>query len=1276
MLFDVVPKQVEALDSSLLVLLLRKLLHAEAQKAGISLGGISVPLQITVADGGEDGRIEWTGGNVSTDYLPSRLCVFQSKASSIGPRGWKKECWTKSSQRKGQARVLTPALGSLIGSAGSYVGFTTEPLGGAKIGECLTAIREGIVEAGEDPAKLAAIKLYGSNEIAAWAERHPGVALWLAELRQGQNLGGFQTLDAWGRRSDFKATAYVADEKARYAIGEVRGAGNNLDATAARERIAEHISEPGRVVRLIGPSGLGKSRFVYEMLKDTASVRGGALNATTIFADYRSVGAGLLPLATELSQADRPSLLVVDECPREVAQSLAEIVTADASLARAITLDIDDRTIAGDAALNIVISPSGEDLVEGIIRQLLPRADDQHVALLRDIAGGFPRFAVLAAGGLGGGASIYQSMEDVVDRILKGSSLIDRDEIRALECLSLLDGVGTDGNAASELDTVAMSLARQSGDEMFEHLAKASQHDLVGRRSGQMTAQPLPIANFLALRRLRLIRPAVIERFVATVETALLESMLRRWRYFDVSPTMMQVTVNLLRQGGVVGSAASMLSHTGAAILDALVHIAPDRVADAIKERIVPMSLEELAENDEGRRNLVQALSKLVFRRRSFATAARALLRLAAVESEQWANNATGLFRQLFQLQLSGTEVPPADRFVIMDEGLNSDDPRLVNVCVEALAGAFLTYFTRFGETAQIGSGAPLKDWQPTTWDEVDGFLRSAVERLTSLRSSSPSAAARAEQILVGGAREVLGTDLYREFGETLRSISSDKGTWFEAIKAIGDWLYFDRPLKETDASIYVRRLYDEMLPRDIVEKAVLYSKFWQSDIRDPDVRYSENDKDFGYSERVARDIADTIARDKDLTRRAIQRMIPMELHGGAAFAEQLASSVDDPMGTFDIALDLAANNATAGPFLRGLLSGIDKRDSALANRCLDMARARADVKAPAIQLYSAIRMDEPRIQQVVAELKSGEIGAADVVVLSYGRGLDDLPAASLHPLLEELQNHGALGVGAGLEIALMYKYGEQGLSFELAGEIERLLTSPALLEDAKNSSRDSHLIESLFNKVWRNVGIRPDFAQGLLDQILRLASAESYRVQSDLKKPFRHIVTVLSQVVPEVAWDKIARFSEIATPNERYRLSQLTGVDSDSFDARPHGEAGPLFHVPIELSFEWADAEPERRSPFLMEFFPLLNSEGDTWHQAAEELALKYGRYQTFRKALGYRMRPRSWSGSIVPLLEVYLKPLETWFAHPIPALAAWAREQYSTLERWIESEREDEEG
>ena len=95
MIFEVDPDQISLLDSVKLVQLMRRLMRAECQIVDIPLRTVTVPQQITVADGGEDGRVEWTGGSDDTDYFPARFCVFQSKAQNLTEASIKAEVFKK-----------------------------------------------------------------------------------------------------------------------------------------------------------------------------------------------------------------------------------------------------------------------------------------------------------------------------------------------------------------------------------------------------------------------------------------------------------------------------------------------------------------------------------------------------------------------------------------------------------------------------------------------------------------------------------------------------------------------------------------------------------------------------------------------------------------------------------------------------------------------------------------------------------------------------------------------------------------------------------------------------------------------------------------------------------------------------------------------------------------------------------------------------------------------------------------------------------------------------
>ena len=274
MIFSVSSSQIEKLNSEQLVELLKELLHAEAQRSGISLRGVSVPLQITVADGGEDARISWTNGVEQTDYLPSRFCIFQAKATDPGPAGWKQEVWTKSSQKKSVTqKKLNEAVAEAIAENASYIGFTSAVLiGSSKYKKRIEAIKEGIREAGADPDQLKTIDIYDANKIADWVSRYPAIAIWLNEKQSGLNLKGFQTVETWGQKADIVSISQVEDKASRFFIRGESSINNSLTFDKVKERIADFLANSRKSVRVIGSSGLGKTRFVYEVLRDENTI--------------------------------------------------------------------------------------------------------------------------------------------------------------------------------------------------------------------------------------------------------------------------------------------------------------------------------------------------------------------------------------------------------------------------------------------------------------------------------------------------------------------------------------------------------------------------------------------------------------------------------------------------------------------------------------------------------------------------------------------------------------------------------------------------------------------------------------------------------------------------------------------------------------------------------------------------------------------------------------------------------------------------------------------
>jgi len=266
MFFEADEEQIARLQSLDLVRLMKRLLHAECRLIDIPLRAATVPLQITVPDGGEDGRVDWSGGMDSTDYLPGRFSIFQSKAQNLTEKLIAAEVLKR--PKKGAAK-LNAAVLEAISRKGSYIVFCSRKFGGQKIKKLQNAVRKAVLEGKKKPSNLKSIEIYDANRIADWVNTHPPVALWLASLIKDRSLTGFMSHEAWGRADDIKQIPWIADETRRFSHNQIKNSEIKLHSEWTFEEAAaaalDWLEKDQAVLRIAGPSGFGKSRFAYEL---------------------------------------------------------------------------------------------------------------------------------------------------------------------------------------------------------------------------------------------------------------------------------------------------------------------------------------------------------------------------------------------------------------------------------------------------------------------------------------------------------------------------------------------------------------------------------------------------------------------------------------------------------------------------------------------------------------------------------------------------------------------------------------------------------------------------------------------------------------------------------------------------------------------------------------------------------------------------------------------------------------------------------------------------
>lgn len=1275
MFFAADTDHIATLDSVTLVKLMKRLMFAECRSCGVPLRAATAPLQITVPDGGEDGRAEWTGGVKSTDYLPHRFCIFQSKAQKLRESDVRLEILKGGV--KGAPLRLSDAISEVLLKGGAYIVFCSENMTGAKKNKLVKAIKGAITEGGGDPGKIASIKIYDANQIADWANTHTPVALWLAALQRKRSLSGFLSHEDWGNTSRIREAPWVDSESPRYqpvnqtvAVAERKDPSVNAwSCNQAIKTSLDFLANPKAAVRIVGASGLGKSRFAYQLLLSQASVSDAADHYSTIYADYITVGRELLKLGLEIAQSGSPTILVVDECPDHVHQKLVEYADFKGSNLRIVTIDVETNILLAINTLTIELEKADDALVAAIAKAASVELDNTDARYITEIADGYPGMAVLAAQLNGDRRLTIRSVDQIMDRIIWGQRTPNADALRSLECLCLFDWVDLKNPAAGEAQFIAETLAHMTREQFVEHIQNFEKRGIVLKRGHYFQAGPIPLAARLGANRLERMTAEDLQACFSNAPDKLKRSFLKRLRWFDTSPVARAFARFMLGEEGI-GTRVALNSEFGSQCLDGLVHVDPDAAMATIDRVFGDMTRSQLHLVIDGRRYLVWSLEKLAFRKSSFDRAATLLRRLAASENEAGiGNNATGQFVQLFQLHLSGSEADPVAKLRVLDAGLASSDLAEREVCLAALDKMLpASHFSRGGGAEEIGSAQQLEDWYPETYGAIWDYHRAAVTRLTGIALAHDPLAEKARDLLAKNIRGIVDGIPLADVKAMTSQIVDRFGFWPEAVQGISSWLYFDAKEAPAEAVTAIRVFYDELMPDDPVEQALVYANGYTHALYNPDARYERDlatPRDRDYTTRHIKALAMIIGNDPQLIMKAIDAFTPSNAKGAFGFGYELATSTADPLSVFENAVTSA--NQTNAPvnirFLGGLISGANARDVEIGRACIRAGLGSARLKPYAAQLIGAGALQPGDLALFIALLRTNDITPNDCFAIS--NRLDHLTPGELIPLLDELQNHGADGLWTAFDVITMYLHPAKPPAGLLVKKIKRILLAKDLFALKNTGMIESYHLSEMVSAIERADTLDKVFATSMMKQLLRLCEVEDYKIFLDLDDVAREILVRLTTRHPAIVWAAVNKRLVGPPGNVRSRLNHLIEADRDQILG-----AGVLFQLPPVMIMDWVREKPEKRAEIVVDWMPIAVRKADGTLVVQPELdayLLEFGGATQVLDRIYWRLTKRYFndSKSLLPLFE-------HWKQHEREDVRRWASISVGKLETNIVREQD----
>ncbi|BDQ34819.1 hypothetical protein [Pseudodesulfovibrio portus] len=1270
--FEVDSEMIKSLDAVELVELVRRLLHAEARSNGILLGGIHVPCEINIPDGGEDARIKWGDGPEKTDYLPHRNCVIQIKATIMQPSDCKKEV-----KVKGGDDILNEAMAEVLNEGHAYIIICNETAVGQKLARRQKAIRDGITECDEDWRKAAALDFYDATKLADWSNLYPTVALWLFELKKRISLGGYQTWAEWADDSGAENYSFEGDDSPRV-VRTLKDQNEALAIGEAFQELRDHLASPRQCSRLVGLSGLGKTRLILEAFKADDSLDGRARSEQALYVNYQVVRDEVVRTAMSLRDIGADCVYIVDECPLPVHNALYDLISANKSRMRLVTIDHDAADTANKTLFYKAL-PASDSVIEAILQQRYPYMGEKDLKRVVKFAEGYPGMAVLFGDYLvDGGAGISELQDDeMVWKIVRQRKGEDAAAEWTLGVLSLFQHIGVDGaGPRKQLDAVA-EVFKIDPEIAYRHAAEWTAREVLQRQGDYGQVRPHPIANRLARDVVdRTPTDTFAKFFTKDFPQSLTTGFCRRLAGLGEHGKSLAVAEKLLFDASILGSFEALNSEVGAKSFYYLVEIVPEAASRILEHVFEGLSIDDLFSFKDGRRYMVWALEKLAFRKDYFEPAATMMMKLGAAEVETGiGNNAFNQFKNFYQCYLSGTEAPPEERLLVADSGLGMGDERVRDVCIEALChGLTSWHFSRMGGAEEQAGQKALVDWQPKTHVELVGHFVGILDRLQPLAVRKDSVGESVRGRVAGQIRGLIRNGVFDPVEQFVVAVCKEVGFWPDCVKAIADWLYYNAEDSDGDLVERVKILHGQLGP-DSLESRLEYfvlQKPWG--IHDPNVPY-DKDGDVLAGEKYAEVMAQSIAEEwkaKELGLGWILERLLYSDAGNVVSFMRKVGELSDSLESDIFEVIKAAEKGGIEHLNDGVLKGLiyANQDMDLHARILDRV-FESEVLIAFLPLFSVIKdMTDSDIDRIVASLKK-DYDPWAFAYLGMGRSLDTVSRGKVAELLVALSERGSREKWQAIDILSLYLHGEKYIPDELLATAKALTISPELFSE-KVDSHDRHYSYERVAIKAALTGRDEGFVVQLVEIIVNTVSGDRI-FHHDVDHTFREIIKSLIADYPEQVWGPIQKY--VLDDGRRFRMG-LEMMLSD------YGSRGPLsakilFDLPHDMLLRWAMEYPEVGPEFLLDIAPILQKDENEkyeWSDFVAKMLDAFPDNNGFLSTLANKCVPSSWSGSIVPHMERAQGVISTCLDHPHPNVRRWAAQEVRLLNRRISRWAKDE--
>lgn len=1050
--------------------------------------------------------------------------------------------------------------------------------------------------------------------------------------------------------------------------------------------IKTQVKNPKESTRLVGLSGLGKTRILLEAFRVVESEPESILlNSKVLYINYNNnTLQDYNSIFSKLKEDKENRVVIIDNCPKQLHRQLMQFVKTNNNLISLITIDSNPEELEQDRINDInYLLFKKEDLssvVSDILEADFSFLSEDNVKKIKEFSQGIPLMAVLIGESIKNGEKFIGKLDDkeLLNKLLgeKGQEQRSRTILKAC---SIFNFFGYEGELSSQLEFIATdkNITSLTGDnqviinEFNETCEFFLKREIFERRGRLIGMRPFPLAMYLAQEWLEPCTPERLMDIISSISKLkdfdkknLSEAIAEQMKYLGFNSKAVEIIDKIVGINGPFDNAEVLNTELGSRLFRSFVEVNPVAVSENLVRLFSASSKEDLLKIQEGRRNIIWILEKLCFDQRTFKDSVKILFAFAVAENETWANNARGQFLHLFKILLPGTEANLKDRIEIIEWGLKKENKDFNDLAIKAMkSGLDYGHFSRMGG-AEVQGGKSLIDFHPNL-EQIQEYWTFILLKLNEIVKDKNEYSDSAAITIADSIRSISSLKLANIIIPIVEEIVVLKNNdWDDGLKGLKYARKYEKGnLTESQLSS-IETLIIQLTKTDFTTR-----------YKSPSTSNNLDDDEIFSTERtieVTKKLADEFINEGLSWDEYLPLFYSTQQPFSYYFGKRIYEIIDGQKDRVDEFLKLSVkilksvakdsrNLSFLGDFITDSNNEIKSEFYSLLSEDLELNYA----------LFYLISNDlegKKYFDLLFEMVDNGKCELSNFKAFTYSNSLNKCSLEELQAFSDKLFNYNEEGYELVFDLFFYLGYGDDQLKKSLLPILKKCIYFMGI-----NTKASYKLDSYMWNQTICNILEFEDdnkFAIFINNSIIESISWEnSYHLDGEVQK----IYEILMVKYFDVIWDDLSK-ALLSTDDEYSKFYGLKHILGSRIGGVGRS-VGVLFSGNIEKIFEWGKLKSPLAPSRLAELVPIYdgnNNQYENWNNFSKRLIDEFGDNEEVLQNLSMNMGNYSWTGSVVPLLEAKKKLFSSINNHNTQLVSDWSARQLIYLEDEIKREKD----